>query len=384
LYKDCLVGDVNLLIDGLEPKSRKEYLLNKVTTLRLYHPFDRSPDEPSYPDLFSKGKWAQTGKKETIQGHDGQIRRCYKDQGYADRYWGRTAGHKLRRTITDRGLGFERDHRELFPEDFIGKTPLGDEAFAKLERIIMMGTGDKSWGELNRLHDHALPFDAYPPMTVQHKLYGIPRKLDPRPIPHFLLGLGSVKHYCQTSLAGPLAIANEILQPVNSPKVVTFHISTRAMDEGIMPPIVIGAVNRYMCVATTIFCDFTDGNVLADHVVEDILKPLRNMLNRRKYGLYLYPDNIEYPLIDYSTEFENTSIEVYNYVRHVWVDNIDPITRKGSSNLRGFQDQLDRTAGMWRGKVILKNSEDAEPCSACGVECDKSQVPGHGRKSVAK
>jgi hypothetical protein len=369
LYKDCLVGNVDLFTRGLEPKSRKENLLNKVTTLRLYHPFE-SPDEPSYSDLLSDGRWAENGKKAKIQGHSDHIRRSFQGKAYADRFWGRNAGDRLRSTITSGNMDFARMSRDCQPECHTNKVALEDEAFANLERVIMTSTGDQTWGD-SGLDDFRLPFDAYPETTTHYQLCGIPRKLDPKPVPHFLLGLEGTKHYCQTSLAGPMALKNEIIQVVNPPEIVTFHINNRIMEEGILPPIVVGAVNRYMFGAPSVMmCDFSGDSVGPGQVVE-ILRPIRNMLNYRNRCLTLYPGTFDHLPLEEIPLYGSTTIELYNYVRHVDIDTINPITKIGPSNLRGIQYQLDRTIGEWKGKVTLKNSEDAPYCSACGQEPDQ-------------
>jgi len=307
------------------------------------------------------------GKKAKIQGHSDHVRRCFQDKAYADRFWGRDAGNRLRTSITDGDMVFARISRDVQPEHHTDNVALEEEAFANLERVIMTGTGDQSWGDSGS-NDFKLPFDAYPEMTFDYRVSGIPRNLDPKPVPHFLVGLESIKHYCQTSLAGPMALNNEIIRVVNPPEIVTFHINNRISTDGIMPPIVVGAVNRYMFAAPTVMiCDTSGDDVSADQVRE-ILQPLRSMLNSRDQALCLFPGTFRHYSLKDIRPYETTTIELYDYVRHIYIDDAYPVPAVRPNNLKGIQFQLDQSIGDWKGKVILKNSEEAPCCSACGKE----------------
>jgi len=316
--------------------------------------------------------WAEHGTKAKIQGHSDHVRRCLQDQGFADRFWGRDAGERMRTAITDGDMVFAGKSRDAQPGCYTDNVALEEEAFANLERVIMTSIGDQSWGEFG-LDDFSLPFDADPDMILDDRRSIVPRKFDPKPVPHFLIGLESTKHYCQTSLAGPMALSNEIIRVVNPPEIVTFHINNRIMNEGILPPIVVGALNRYMFGAPSIMiCDTNGDDVSADQV-PDILHPLRNMLVARDDALCLFPGTFLYSLKDIRP-YETTTIELYNYVRHVYIDTVDHRTNYAPSNLKGIQYHLDRSIGQWKGKVTLKNSEDAPSCSACGKEPDQRHL----------
>jgi hypothetical protein len=309
----------------------------------------------------------ENGKKAKIQGHSDHIRRSFQDKAYADRFWGRNAGDRLRNTITSGNMDFAMMSRDCQPECHTEKAALEDEAFANLERVIMTSTGDQTWGD-SGLDDFRLPFDAYPEMTTHYQLCVIPRKLDPKPVPHFLLGLEGTKHYCQTSLAGPMAFNNEIIRVVNPPEIVTFHINNRITKDGIMPPIVVGAVNRYMFEAPTVMICDTSGDDVSAGQVREILQPLRSMLNSRDQALCLFPGTFRHYSLRDIRPYESTTIELYDYVRHIYIDDAYPVPTVRPNNLKGIQYQLDRSIGDWKGKVILKDSEDAPCCSACGKE----------------
>lgn len=301
--------------------------------------------------------WAEHGTKAKIQGHSDHLRRCLQDQGFADRFWGRDAGKRMRDAITDGDIVLARISRDVQPGCYTDNVALQEEAFANLERVIMTSTGDQSWGE-SGLDDFSLPFDADPDTILDDRRSIVSRNFDPKPVPHFLIGLKSTKHYCQTSLAGPMALSNEIIRVVNPPEIVTFHVNNRIMNDGIMPPIVVGALNRYIFGAPSIMiCDTIGDDVSADQVM-DILHPLRNMLIARDQALCLVPGNFRYSLEDIRP-YETTTIELYNYVRHVYIDTVDHRTNYAPSNLKGIRYHLDRSIGLWKGKVTLKNSEDA-------------------------
>jgi hypothetical protein len=251
---------------------------------------------------------------------------------------------------------------------------LEDQAFANLERVIMTGAGDRSWGE--QTADYKLPFDQYHQLSWQDKLANDARKFDIRPIPHFLIGLDTVKHYCQTALAGPLALANEILRPPNLPEIVTYHLPPRPIEAGILPPMVPGAINRYVFqLCAHIRFGEGNGDVERPEAVKDILMPILEMLERRYRALCFDESHFDLlPIRPGLVNFKDTIIELYGYTRHVQVHIADGKAKfnmkRGANNLKGIQDQLDLLIAHWKGKVFLKNIEDAPPCSACGLDAD--------------
>jgi hypothetical protein len=71
-----------------------------------------------------------------------------------------------------------------------------------------------------------------------------------------------------------------------------------------------------------------------------------------------------------------TKLEFYDYIRYV--DPVDEITLKSegptgracrpATSLARIQAVLDdRLPECWKGRVILKNREEAPPCTACGL-----------------
>jgi hypothetical protein len=78
--------------------------------------------------------------------------------------------------------------------------------FANLERVIMSGE-----------------YDTFPWGRNQTDFNIFHRSLTPAPMPLFLLSLSNVKHYCQWTPTGPLALPNRIIKIDNPPEIVTIH-----------------------------------------------------------------------------------------------------------------------------------------------------------------
>jgi hypothetical protein len=348
-----------------------EYLLNKVTTLRLYHPIDHSHDEPLYVDLLCQGRWEDNGTKSGRHDHRGIVTRAKKDHSYADKVWGRTAVDKLHRVNTIRDTD---NNRAFSPEDLksdTAKSPAPNQAFAKLERVTMAEDGVKRWDApwTDLTLGYTFPIWAQmgkgPPIASNSLL--------PRPIPHYLVGLKSVKHYCQSSRLGPLALKHSNTRPASSPEIVTHHLHEEIGPRDMhLPPIVIGSVNRYIFQAPPQIVTYKgNGDTLPYGIVGPIIEALYESLTDQKQALLLHSDGFQFvPLED--IPLDTTTIEVYGYCKHVDFDEaVDRSSDQDSapSNLRGIQVELDGILDeRWKGKIVLKNREDAPSCSACGKD----------------
>jgi hypothetical protein len=87
----------------------------------------------------------------------------------------------------------------------------------------------------------------------------------------------------------------------------------------------------------------------------------------------------------------DTTLELYNYVRRLplafeeYPSSLDAHTWPlPESDLAPIQAILDSwlAHGRWKGRVILKNAEDCEPCSACGQKGYWAD-PGRRRKHTS-
>ena len=365
------MGDFDLFVKELESQSRKEYLLNKVTILRLYHPVDHSHNEPHYLELFYEGKWEANGSKSGGHDHRGIVTRAKKDKNYADKIWGRIAVDRLDRSISSGDIDTGRRVSSVSSNPDTRKSPVQKQAFAKLERVTMAENGvkkwDASWTDLTL--GYTFPIWAQmgngPPISSNSLL--------PRPIPHYLIGLKSVKHYCQSSRLGPLALKHSNTRPASSPEIVTHHLPEEVGSGDMhLPPIVIGSVDRYIFQAPPLIVTYKgNGDTLPYGIVGPIIEVLYESLTDQKQALLLHSDGFQFvPLED--IPLDTTTIEVYGYC--IYVDSDETIDRglgqeSAPSNLKGIQLALDGVLDeRWKGKIVLKNREDAPSCSACGKD----------------
>lgn len=191
------------------------------------------------------------------------------------------------------------------------------------------------------------------------------------PIPLFFLGLPSVKHFCETTPTGPLALPCDTIAIPNPPEIVTIH--PRAMLHGTgpvwLPPIVLGATNRLVFRSAMVAASLTDSG--EDILFVDLMPEF--------YTLFTILDRpiLDCNIVDRRTSssrpisLDNTKIELYGYIRHRNETKLtgDPdLDSALPSDLSHIQAMFDDNLGRWKGKVELKNREDCPPCSACGLE----------------
>jgi hypothetical protein len=289
-------------------------------------------EEPTYAHLILDGEWTLSGSISTLED-------CHLGMWLA-------LGHP---TFAKRLL--------LFPaaEALQKASRSGSQGtFASLERVVMTREAESfSWG------------------VIQQEFDNFKNVLAPPPIPLFLANLPSVKHYCQFSPVGPLALPNQTLQIEHPPQIVTIHHPGLISDLGPAwrPAIVLGSTNRLMCNGTHFYLssDMPGANIPAENIVR-YLGPLEEMLSENPVlGL----DVNQHTTVPFnSVSIENTKIEIYDYIRHCTFSGVADIQTADSrpTDLSQLQSILDARIGRWKGKVLLKNREDCPPCSACGFE----------------
>lgn len=206
-------------------------------------------------------------------------------------------------------------------------------------------------------------------------------------LPHALLDLPSVQHYCQAVAYGPLSLPNRIIKPETPIISYTQHnrgapmlVPCRHCFRTHLPPIILGATNRYYCDTSHIVSSAINLN---HHLAAlGSLSPILAMFNRPDI-IVADPDTGEpIPLGSRigSKMYKGTTVEIYNFIRVVKIgfltifDNAE--AERGKSNMFGsrppqslsfFQEYLDRALPeIWRGKVKLMNREEAPDCEACG------------------
>jgi hypothetical protein len=227
-------------------------------------------------------------------------------------------------------------------------------AFASLERVVMTREAESfPWG------------------VTQQEFNNFNGVLDPPPIPLFLANLPSVKHYCQFSPVGPLALPNQTLQLEHPPEFVTIHRPGLFSELGPAwrPPIVLGSTNRLMCNgANWCLSSVAFGATVPLENIARYLQPLEEMLS--EITVLSARVKQQTSILSNSVPIDNTKIEIYNYIRHCTFSGAADIQTADCrpTDLSQIQAILDARIGRWKGKVFLKNREDCPPCSACGFE----------------
>lgn len=242
-----------------------------------------------------------------------------------------------------------------------------------LKVVTFGGHGDHTWNH---------PLKAWP---------GPNRPPGDRGFAHILMGLPTVEHVCQYYRSGPLALFNEIIKPKTPIKVFTYHqrpCYAHSFKDLEQPPVILGAVNRYY---------YTDNPVVynldpSPMMIANSLAPLLGIVGVRRTK-YL-DDSLPSPsgagpraveFTDNPNALDNTTIEIYGYVRIVDFVKGDPppfslqefkrpkeqLAIRPPESLAMFQRTLDQLMDpRWRGRVFLRNREDSPPCTGCGLELD--------------
>jgi len=204
----------------------------------------------------------------------------------------------------------------------------------------MTTTGDQSWGTRQIHYDLAASKTAILPET--------------------LLRMSGVKHYCQSSLLGPLAIHRHPHKVAPPPEIITFHNPPHlaSLEMNTYYPIVLGSVNRYMSIAPTMLYILGHGDIdPAGEILsafEDVMKSLKHPVQ-----VVCYEKNSIGPAEFEESMMAGTTLEFYNFIQ---------LESRGTQTERTakLQKVLDSVAGIWTGKVFIKTKEDCPPCSACG------------------
>lgn len=234
--------------------------------------------------------------------------------------------------------------------------------FSNLERVTMPGPQNSwIWG-----------FD-------QDEIDSFHTYIRPAPLPHFFINLPSVKHYCQGLATGPLALSHDIIKLEHPPEIVTIHPGGMLDEWGPSwsPPIVLGAINRFMCDqshSTTSRTD--DGSDLREHELSEMLRHVKRVFHSIRDILIVPRKGFEHLGFERkspsSVSLEGTTVELYDYVRHNNSLRGKPWMAYGDQcppgSLAYLQARIDEHLGRWKGKVFLKNLEEMSPCPACGME----------------
>lgn len=196
-------------------------------------------------------------------------------------------------------------------------------------------------------------------------------------LPHALIDLPTIQHYCQSVGYGPLSLPDLIIKPESSLKTITFHgwrmpLFCRCEKHYEKhPPIILGAINRYYCPWPMSIPTPMDNGQFRQYACS-MLEPIIAMFDRRV--MMAHPVTGEpFPYLKGVDDalFENTVIEIYDFVRSI--DRICnktglPVSVVPDTIVEAFQKKLDsHLPPVWKGKVWLKKREEGPPCEACGL-----------------
>ena len=206
-------------------------------------------------------------------------------------------------------------------------------------------------------------------------------------LPHALLDLPAVQHYCQSVGYGPLALPSNVILPKSPIQTFTSHQLGTSMflpyqycRPDTSPPIVLGAINRYYVVnAKNVDLRF-DADL---PFIATLLIPIVAMFFRGDIAIADPESGAPIPLGDLGSGplFDGTTIEIYNFVRTHHLSKKyrlpkNELKRQAKiigvlppQSLSFFQESLDKDLPeAWKGKVKFRNWEEAPPCPACGFD----------------
>lgn len=203
-----------------------------------------------------------------------------------------------------------------------------------------------------------------------------------RKLANALIDLPTVRHYCQSIQVGPLSLPSGILDVKSPLETFTYHAVPGhgpSPHFGGMPPVILGAVNRYYfsCNHTLVSMDGINYNASAQE-----LYGLLIMVIQMFQPTYIKGRKTVGGTRITSHQIRETTIELYDYIRHVRIQPPEVklafphingkamgLADRPAESLKTLQDKLDSYVDDdWRGRVVLKNREDASPCRACDLD----------------
>ena len=343
LYTDCLVHhpisfftspDVHLA------QSNKRPQLSSIKTLRLGH--SSSPVEPPYRDLM----------------HQEDATGAAWGMGGSSRY-----PHDIMRSPQQELNKLVVDGRYLFSiADWLQRTSeRGEDMLPSVERIVLMGRVD----------------DATSSRAIKVLSKGLADVLIRNP---------SVKHFCQSSILGPLAMSGALYKPLHTPVTVTYHIgqSPYIWQWGETIPVVLGTTNRYICANPVKFATLSSSKTSdIDDQWLGPLNPLIRMLTLDNKIVRERAKNVleEVPLE--SALLEGTTVELYNLVSDMVMAPLPPAQLAEHRRLgtwatpdlkpltlevrQALAKRLDARIGPWKGRVVFRNADEIPLCPACQI-----------------
>lgn len=226
----------------------------------------------------------------------------------------------------------------------------GIEVMAKLNKVVVGLEGDRTWNVV----EYSLAMDH---QSIESKIFSLQ-----------LLSLKSVDHYCTTLLLGPLSLPDTVIKIPHPPKTYTFHNAPGFPSyETLIPPIVIGAVNRHIY-TDPYFCPEPLDPIHSIPALDMIFCLANRLLAQLRDGAVGSDESRVAPIP--RDQYGDTVVEIYDFIRPVVYrcPVHPPSKRLPTLALEVLNKILDREMGEWKGLVVLKSFESCPPCPCCGFD----------------
>lgn len=225
----------------------------------------------------------------------------------------------------------------------------------------------------------------------------IPRMVDAAMVPHslplVLMNHPTVEHFCQPRLFSNLALHHENFLVSTPPKVFTCHIhfdisespwhrSSVLADppKEFRLPIILGTTNRMIFEEPHIPARNGGIDPLSREINMELATGVLWQAIQKSYVLVVDHPSDEARWNEKVYVPKDTKVEIYGFVASFSrspSSSLSPSPSERShdleqpqrSYLSKVQTRLDSILDQkWRGKVVLKNAEEAPPCTACGLD----------------
>ena len=337
LYTNCYIGNLSSLIPAL---LHDDAISNKIERLHLYSG-GTYHQEPPYSELICKDMWpCFTTPNRLLDERDQVPLYCVVDEIQTCH----SVGLKLREKWS-KVSGF----------------------LSRLDTVSLGDNDNLTWSMAGaRETERTLLLDK--------------DCFDTKLAPHFLMALPNVKNVCQSTLHGPLSLVACFYTMSNPPTIFNYHSKLPFCScacDAILGPIILGTINRhfYGC----LYC--------VDKYPRNAWRDTRDLMSMRAILLRFAalqvidlgePDSRVSTTPFDEVDLGNTKIELYDYIRITNPIPGDPHQdfRRGctlqacrpATSLASYQQLLDQQLPeKWRGRVILRDREEAPPCTACGL-----------------
>jgi hypothetical protein len=272
LYSDCTPYDFTAFAAGLRTNEH----IDRTARLHIHH--KRHWTEPTYKDILTVG-WDELEDKPILDtvppslDLQSVMEEC---QALIQE------GARLRRFITE-----------------------GLTILPNLRSVSMGGIGDQVFNQTGSI--------------MIERIYSSRFEVTSKILPHALIDLPTLHHYCQAVSDGPLALPGKIIKAKAPIQIFTHHprgvysFSSCSQHGVVSPPIILGAINRYYTEKAVLIPYFANGDPRIR--VRSVLEPVLAMFNQR--DVFVADPTTGTPKVYYGDDdaFDGTIIEIYGYLR---------------------------------------------------------------------